>query len=103
MQRLSDILPKITARYQLDESATASQILEVAEQYLKEIFDEDNVGREKNIFPQKLKNGVLFCEVSSSGWNHSLFLKKEDVLSHLKSQFPSCTITDIRGIVKGVH
>ena len=101
MKKLSDILPKVVKKREVDASATASHALETAEQYLKKIFGEENVGQEKNIVGKKLQNGLLVFEVASSAWNNRLFMEKMGLLELLQKKFPRLTLKDVRGRVRG--
>lgn len=99
MKKLSDILPKVVNRRELESNATASQVLEAAEKYLTEIFGGENIGKEKNIAAKKLQNGFVFFDVSSAAWNNRLFMEKMGLLEFLTEKFPELTLKDVRGRV----
>ena len=101
MKKVSDILPKVIKKREIDSNATASHVLETAEQYLRDIFGTDNVGQGKNITGQKLQNGLVFFAVSSSAWNNRLFMEKMGLLEFLQGKFPALTLRDVRGKVRG--
>ncbi len=101
MKKLSEILPKVMAKRDLDENALSSEILRTAEKHLEDVFGEKNVGQGRAIHGKKIQHGLIFFQIPSSAWNHRLYLEKMELLDSLRMKFPKVVLKDIRGIVCG--
>ncbi len=84
--KISKILPQILKTRNLSQEAYAGYILEKCTQYISIYLGEES---EKMIIPVKVKGNQIFVRATSSGWSHLFLLRKNDILTALKNDFPN--------------
>ncbi len=89
MQKIGTLTIKRLNQHKLGDSARASLVLHMANQFLEKQFEPTEM---KAI---SLKNGNLRIATAGAVWNQELWGLKEELLGHLKAEFGEKMVSKI--------